>query len=121
MIRVGLNDAICNCNEPVLSGVDACSTYCYLLSAEQRRDGDAWATHLLCLRDQGLDPDFFIGDQGTGRRARQAQVWDAKPCHGDVFQIVKQCEEWANMLARLAQGATTQLRAVKEEMQDTKA
>lgn len=77
-IRVGLNDEIFHCNEPVLAGVDARSTYCYLLAAELHRDGDAWATHLLCLRDQGLDPDFFIGDQGTGLRAGQAQVWDIK-------------------------------------------
>ena len=45
-IRVGLNDEIFHCNEPVLAGVDARSTYCYLLAAEQHRDGDAWATHL---------------------------------------------------------------------------
>lgn len=120
-IRVGLNDEIFHCNEPVLAGVDARSTYCYLLAAEQHRDGDAWATHLLCLRDQGLDPDFFIGDQGTGLRAGQAQVWDAKPCHGDVFHIVKQCEELANVLARMAQGATTRLRAVQTKMEDAKA
>jgi len=101
--------------------VDACSTCCYLLSAEQHRDGDAWATHLLCLRDQGLDPDFFIADQGTGLRAGQAQVWDAKPCHGDVFHIVKQCEELANVLARMGQGAASRLRAVEEKMEDAKA
>ncbi len=120
-IRVGLNDEIFHCNEPVLAGVDVRSTYCYLLAAELRRDGDAWATHLLCLRDQGLDPDLFIGDQGTGLRAGQAQVWDAKPCHGDVFHIVKQCEELANVLARMAQGATTRLRAAEIKMEDAKA
>ena len=43
---MGLNDEIFHCNEPVLAGVDARSTYCYLLAAEQHRDGDAWATHL---------------------------------------------------------------------------
>ena len=55
-IRVGLNDEIFHCNEPVLAGVDARSTYCYLLSAEQHRDGDAWATHLLwaLLNKSGL-------------------------------------------------------------------
>ncbi|MCF8157575.1 MAG: hypothetical protein K9K35_16340 [Rhodoferax sp.] len=32
-IRVGLHDEIFHCNEPVLVGVDAHSTYCYLLSS----------------------------------------------------------------------------------------
>jgi len=39
-IRVGLHDEIFQGATPVLAGVDAASTYCYLLAAEQRRDAD---------------------------------------------------------------------------------
>ena len=41
-IRVGLHDEIFQGATPVLAGVDAASTYCYLLAAEQRRDADTW-------------------------------------------------------------------------------
>ena len=51
-IRVGLHDEIFHCNEPVLVGVDAHSTYCYLLAAEQHRDADTWAIHLFYACDQ---------------------------------------------------------------------
>ncbi len=46
-IRVGLHDEIFQGATPVLAGVDAASTYCYLLAAEERRDADTWGVHLL--------------------------------------------------------------------------
>ena len=46
-IRVGLHDEIFQGATPVLAGVDAASTYCYLLAAEHRRDADTWGVHLL--------------------------------------------------------------------------
>jgi hypothetical protein len=39
-IRVGLHDEIFHSATRVLAGVDAASTYCYLLVAEQHRDVD---------------------------------------------------------------------------------
>src|SRR3954470_6285578 len=39
-VRVGLHDEIFQGATPVLVGVDAASTYCYLLAAEQHRDAD---------------------------------------------------------------------------------
>jgi len=40
------------------AGVDAASTYCYLLAAEQRRDADTWGVHLFDAAEQGLRPDY---------------------------------------------------------------
>ncbi len=48
-IRVGLHDEIFQGATPVLAGVDAASTYCYLLAAEHHRDADTWGVHLLVL------------------------------------------------------------------------
>jgi len=39
-IRVGLHDEIFQGAAPVLAGVDAASTYCYLLASERHRDAD---------------------------------------------------------------------------------
>src|SRR3982751_5020320 len=57
-IRVGLHDEIFQGATPVLAGVDAQSTYCYLLAAERRRDADTWGVHLLDAAERGLRPDY---------------------------------------------------------------
>src|SRR3954469_25417560 len=106
-IRVGLHDEIFQGAAPVLVGVDAASTYCYLLAAEHRRDADTWGVHLLDAAEQGLRPDYTIADAGRGLRAGQEAAWGDTPCHGDVFHIQRQCGGLANTLSRLAQGATS--------------
>src|SRR4051812_3364857 len=106
-IRVGLHDEIFQGATPVLAGVDAQSTYCYLLAAEQRRDADTWGVHLLDAAERGLRPDYTIADAGRGLRAGQEAAWGDTPCHGDVFHIQRQCKGLANTLSRLAQGATS--------------
>ena len=69
-IRVGLHDEIFHDGKPVLAGVDAASTYCYLLVAAQHRDADTWGVHLLDATEQGLKPAYTIADAGQGLRAR---------------------------------------------------
>ena len=107
-IEVGLHDEIFQSNRPVLVGVDAASTYCYLLKAVEHRDEDTWGCSLLDAMAQGFDPDYTIADGGSGLRAGQKAVMPETPCHGDVFHIQQQFEQVANGLARQAQGATTQ-------------
>src|SRR3954468_468548 len=106
-IRVGLHDEIFQGTTPVLAGVDAASTYCYLLAAEDRRDADTWGVHLLDAAAQALRPAYTIADAGQGLRAGQRAAWGETPCHGDVFHIQRQCEGLANTLSRLAAGATS--------------
>src|SRR4051794_31701995 len=106
-IRVGLHDEIFQGAAPVLAGVDAQSTYCYLLAVEERRDADTWGVHLLDAVEQGLRPDYTIADAGQGLRAGQKAAWGDTPCHGDVFHIQRQCEGLATTMARLAEGATS--------------
>ena len=115
-VRVGLHDEIFQGATPVLAGVDAASTYCYLLAAEQRRDADTWGVHLLDTAAQGLDPDYTIADAGQGLRAGQKAAWGDTPCHGDVFHIQNLCDGLANTLARLAQGTTSRRRTLQAKM-----
>jgi len=112
-IRVGLHDEIFQGATPVLAGVDAASTYCYIPAAEQHRDADTWGVHLLDVARQGLDPDYTIADAGQGLRAGQKAAWGDTPCHGDVFHIQRQCEGLANTLSRLAHGATSRRRTLQ--------
>jgi hypothetical protein len=106
-VRVGLHDEIFQGKTPVLVGVDAASTYCYLLVAAEHRDADTWGTHLLDASKRGLRPDHTIADAGRGLRAGQKAAWGDTPCHGDVFHIQHQYESLANTLSQLAQGATS--------------
>lgn len=53
-------------------GADVDSTYCYLLSLEDHRDGDTWGLRLLELHDRGFQPEATIADAGSGLRAGQS-------------------------------------------------
>jgi hypothetical protein len=116
-IRVGLHDEIFHDSKPVLTGVDAASTYCYLLVAAQHRDADTWGVHLLDATKQGLKPAYTIADAGQGLRAGQRAAWGNTPCHGDVFHIQRQCEGLANTLARLAKGATSRCKTLQAKIE----
>ena len=118
-IKVGLQDEIYQANNPVLVGVDAASTYCYLLEGVEHRDEDTWGWHLLEVMEQGFDPDYTIADGGSGLRAGQKAAMPEVPCHGDVFHIQQQFEQVANGLVRQAQGATT--RCIKLEQKIAQA
>ena len=97
----------------MLAGVDAASTYCYLLAAEHRRDADTWGVHLLDAAERGLRPDYTIADAGRGLRAGQEAAWGDTPCHGDVFHIQRRCGGLANTLSRLATGATSRRKTLQ--------
>jgi hypothetical protein len=119
-IRVGLHDEIFQGNQPVLAGVDAHSTYCYLLAEAEHRDGDTWGIHLLDAQAQGFNPDYTIADAGQGLRAGQRAALGNIPCHGDVFHSHQECETLANRLARRAQGATTRRQRIEQQMAKAK-
>lgn len=88
-VRIGAHDEIFQAGRPVLVGADVASTYCYLLSPEERRDADAWGVRLLELSERGLRPDATIADFAGGLRAGQAEAWPDVPCRGDVFHALQ--------------------------------
>ncbi len=109
-----LHDEIFQGSTPVLAGVCAASTYCYLLVAAEHRDADTWGVHLLDAASQGLKPDYTIADAGQGLRAGRKAAWGETPCHGDVFHIQHQYEGLANTLSRLARGARSRRQTLED-------
>jgi hypothetical protein len=87
-ILIGLLDEIFQASEPVLVGVDAASTFCFLLSLEDHRDADTWGIRLLELVDRGFAPQATIADFGSGLRAGHHEALPAVPCRGDVFHAL---------------------------------
>ena len=119
-IKVGLKDEIFQSRLPVLTGIDAFSTYCYLLVGADPRDEDTWGYHLLEASEQGLNSDYSIADAAKGLRAGHEAAWPGKPCHGDTFHILHQGEALQNYLHRRAQGATSRREKLEEKMNKAK-
>ncbi len=119
-IKVGLKDEIFQSRLPVLAGIDAFSTYCYLLVGADHRDEDTWGYHLLEASEQGLNPEYSIADAAKGLRAGHEAAWPGKPCHGDVFHILHQGERLENYLHRRASGATSRRKKLEEKMRKAK-
>ena len=87
-IRIGLLDEIFQAHDPVLVGVDAQSTFCFLLSPEEHRDADTWGIRLLELVDRGFVPEATIADFASGLRAGHQEALPGRPCRGDVFHAL---------------------------------
>ena len=104
-VRIGAHDEIFQSGRPVLVGADVDSTYCYLLSLEEQRDGDTWGIRLLELQDHGFHPDATIADAGSGLRAGQALAMPEVPCRGDVFHVLRTVQSLLTFLENRAYGA----------------
>ena len=115
-VRVGAHDEIFQARQPVLVGADVDSTYCYLLSLENARDGDTWALRLMELSDKNLRPDYTIADGGTGLRAGQTLAWPSVPCRGDVFHALLEMGRLAVYLEHRALGALAALENTEAKM-----
>jgi hypothetical protein len=88
-VRIGAHDEIFQSHQPVLVGVDADSSYCYLLRLEEQRDGETWGTHLLDLQQRGFAPEAIIGDGGSGLCRGQDLAMPNTPRRGDVFHAMR--------------------------------
>jgi hypothetical protein len=89
-VAVGAHDEIFQGPQPVLVGVDVASSYCYLLSPEEHRDGETWGVRLLELQGQGFAPAAIVSDGGSGLQAGHALALPQVPHRGDVFHVVQE-------------------------------
>ena len=115
-VKVGAHDEIFQVRQPVLVGADVDSTYCYLLSSENSRDGDTWALRLMELGDKNLRPDYTVADGGKGLRAGQTLAWPSVPCRGDVFHALLEMGRLAVYLEHRALGAMSALENTEARM-----
>jgi hypothetical protein len=101
-VRVGAHDEIYQCKQPVLVGMDALSSYCYLLSSEDHCDGDTWGVRLLELQERGFQPDYVVADAGKALRMAQAEILPQVRCRSDVFHTLKEVQEVVTILENRA-------------------
>jgi hypothetical protein len=115
-VRIGAHDEIFQASHPVLVGVDTASSYCYLLSLEDHRDGETWGVRLLELLDQGFDPEAIVADAGSGLRAGQALALPEVPCRGDLFHILRDLEQLCGSLENRAYGALQETERRRQQL-----
>jgi hypothetical protein len=116
-VGVGAHDEIFQTRQPVLVGVDVASTYCYLLSQEQKRDGLTWGIRLLELQERGFAPQTIISDGGSGLLAGHALALPNVPRRSDVFHVVRELTPLVTFLENRAYRALEV--CVKLEQQQT--
>jgi hypothetical protein len=104
-VRIGAHDEIFQNGQPVLVGADVDSTYCYLLSLEDQRDGDTWGIRLLELQDRNFHPQATVADAGSGLRAGQVLAMSGTPCRGDVFHAQRTVQSLVTFLENRAYAA----------------
>lgn len=114
-ICIGANDEIFQGGQPILVGADVKSTYCYLLSPEEHRDGDTWGIRFLELVDNGYHPEATIADFGKGMRKGQEQALPGTPCRGDVFHPLRDFRTLIGQLDNQAYKAITHLDELQQK------
>lgn len=107
------HDEIFQAGRPVLAGVDAQSTYCYLLAQVDNRDETTWGVHLLELKDKGLEPDKVLADFGRGLRAGHKAAWPEIPCWGDIFHPLMDFSKLTRFLKSRLEKAENKLLALE--------
>jgi hypothetical protein len=73
------------------------------------------------MEDQGLCPQYTIGDGGKGLRKGQEDAWPAIPCHGDVFHAIKATTDLRSYLENRAYGKINSLYVLERKMERAKA
>jgi len=104
-VHIAALDEIYQNRRPVLVGVDAASTFCFLLSDEAHRDADTWGVRLLELHDRGFAPEATIADFARGLRAGQQQALPDTPCRGDLFHLLHEIAPLVSFLEKRAYDA----------------
>jgi hypothetical protein len=117
LIRIGAHDEIFQAQKPVLVGACVHSTYCYLLSQEDHRDGDTWGVRLLELRERGFAPQATIADFAGGLRKGQQQALPDVPCRGDVFHALRDFRTLSSYLDNRAYQAMATLEDLQRRQQ----
>ena len=101
-IHQAANDEIFQGNQPILTGIDTDSLYAYALDAASDRTGDTWETTMVCLMDQGLDPDVSISDAGTGLMKGIPAAFPKANIQLDVFHALRSVGKEVSKLERSA-------------------
>jgi len=84
-IKQGANDEIFQGNTPILTGIDAESSYVYLLEEASDRKAETWELYLEDRKEHGLELEVSINDGGVGLLAGIPKAYPEVEIQRDVF------------------------------------
>lgn len=90
-IKQGVHDEIYEGDQPILTGIDAQSTYTYLMAITGDRTADSWQLVMDHLRDNNqLNLDVSISDNGNGMRSGIPRTFPNIEFQLDIFHLFKE-------------------------------
>lgn len=84
-IHQGANDEIFQGDTPILTGIDAETSYIYLLEEAKDRSAETWEIYMSDRKDNGLEIDVSINDGAPGLIAGVTKVYSEATIQRDVF------------------------------------
>lgn len=102
-ITQGANDEIFQGNVPVLTGIDAESTYVYLLAEAGDRSADTWQLFMEDRKEHGLGLEVNISDAGTGLNAGIPKAFPDICVQPDIFHELRPLGAEVGRLERRAE------------------
>lgn len=104
-IRQGANDEIFQGNTPIMVGIDAESTYAYLLEEAADRTGETWQWYMEYCKDQGLNLEVAIVDGGSGLNAGIPKAFEGIEIQADTFHAISAVGKEVSKAERAAESA----------------
>lgn len=110
-VKLSAHDEKYHYNQPILSGTDIRSLYCYLLKQEDSCDGESWAINLWDLQKKSFSPERVYADKGSGLHAGHQLVMPELPYHRDHFHIIQDLMDLRRYFRNRLKTAVTYLQA----------
>ena len=101
-IKQGANDEIFQGNTPVLTGIDAESSYIYMLEEATDRTAETWEIYMQDRKDRGLELAVTINDGGVGLLAGIPKVYPEIKIQRDVFHAAYELGKEVSKVERKA-------------------
>ena len=87
-VSQGANDEIFQGSTPVLTGIDAQSSYIYMLEQASDRKAETWEIYMEDRKDKGLDLKVSLNDGGVGLIAGIAKAFPNAAIQRDTFHAL---------------------------------
>jgi len=116
-IRQGANDEIFQCGIPILTGIDAESSYIYLLEEATDRTSDTWETYLEDRKENGLELSTSINDGAAGLISGVSKAFPEADIQRDVFHAEFDLGKEVSKVERKAYAGIKEVNDLKNRLQ----
>ena len=110
-IHQGANDEIFQGSTPILTGIDAESTYVYLLEEGANRTAETWEIYMEDSKDRGLELETSISDNAAGLKAGVAKAFPESKFQADTFHAT---HEMGREVSKVERKAYSQIKKENE-------